>query len=163
MCKDRESVPDANTMPTPKLNRELLLAAIDGFEFQKLRIDAQIVEIQQQLDGDHAGPTAPALEIPKSGRKKFSAAARRKMAASQKDRWAKKKGEAAPTERAAAPAERAASPKAAKPKRKLSAAGRAAIVAALKKRWAAKKTASPAKGGKKKATKASKAATQTSA
>ena len=130
-------------MPTTKLHREVLLAAIDGFEFQKLRIDAQIAEIKQLLDGDSA-PAAP--EAPKAGRKKFSAAARKRMAASQKARWAKIKGESEPSEKAPAA-------KAGKPKRRLSAEGRAAIVAALKKRWAAKK--SPAKGAGKKAAKGS--------
>ena len=139
-------------MATQKLNRELLIAAIDGFEFQKLRIDAQIAEIQHLLDGE--SPTkseAPKSEAPKSGRKKFSAAARRRMAASQKARWAKIKGESAP-------APKAVTSKASKPKRRLSAAGRAAIIAALKKRWAAKKN--PVKAAKKKAAKAPAKATE---
>src|SRR5205823_28580 len=80
---------------------EVLLAAIDGFEFQKLRLDAQIAEIKQQLSGGDDASESPA---PKSGRKKFSAAARKRMAASQKARWAKIKGGAAPAAKAAAPA-----------------------------------------------------------
>ena len=143
-------------MPTQKLNRELLIAAIDGFEFQKLRIDAQIVEIRRLLDGDSAESEAPDSETPRSGRKKFSAASRRKMAAAQKARWAKIKGEAAP-------AAKTAKPKAGKAKRRLSAEGRAAIVAALKKRWAAKKSSAPAKAAKKKAVKTSPHAAQAAA
>src|SRR5664279_4461581 len=124
-------------MPTPKLTTEILLAAIDGFEAQKLQIDTQIAELRAMLGGSRVEP-ATAPEVPTTKRRKRSAAARKRMAEAQRKRWAVSKGSSAAL----------ASPVAAKPKRKLSAAGKAAIVAALKKRWAAKKataTATPAK------------------
>ena len=45
-------------MPTPKLTAEILAAAIEGFEAQKRRIDGQIAELRQMLDG---GRTEPAI------------------------------------------------------------------------------------------------------
>jgi len=49
-------------MPT-KLTTEILTAAIDGLEIQKKRIDAQIAEIRQMLDGGPK-PAAAASEPP---------------------------------------------------------------------------------------------------
>jgi cell division septum initiation protein DivIVA len=117
-------------MPTQKLTNEIIIAAIEGFESQKHRIDDQIAELRSLLPGGTAEPAATP-EAPTRKRKKFSAASRRKMAMAQKARWAKIKGES----ESPAPA----TPEAPKAKRKLSKAGKAAIVAALKKRWAAKK------------------------
>jgi hypothetical protein len=118
-------------MPTQKLTPEIISAAINGFESQKRRIDEQIAELRTMLpDGS---PPAATPEATPGKRKKFSAAARRKMALAQKARWAKIKGEA----EAAAPTPAQAP----KPKRKLSAAGRKAIIAATKKMWAAKRAA----------------------
>ena len=119
-------------MPTPKLTNEIIIAAITGFESQKTKIDAQIAELRAMLSG---GPTETAAtpEAPTGKRKKFSAAARKRMKEAQQRRWAKIRGKSEPP----APATQEA-PKA---KRKLSKAGRANIVAALKKRWAAKKAA----------------------
>jgi hypothetical protein len=113
-------------MSTPRLTKEIVEAAIFGFEEQKRKLDAQITELRGLLPNGHgtARPTAPAPK--KQG---MSAAGRRAIAEAQRKRWAAQKAETK-----AAPA-----PK--KAKRKLSAAGRAAIVAALKKRWAAKKAA----------------------
>jgi hypothetical protein len=120
-------------MPTAKLSHDIIHAAIEGFEQQKLRIDAQIAELRAMLSG---GGTEPAArpETPKDKPRKFSAAARRRMKEAQQRRWAKIRGESEP------PSE-PVTPQATKPKRKLSKAGRAAIVAALKTRWAAKKAA----------------------
>jgi hypothetical protein len=115
----------------PTLSKPIIDAAIEGFEAQKLRIDAQIAELRAMLNG---GPVTPAAE-PKAGgvKRKMSPATLRRMREGQQRRWAKAKAEpAAPLEVVS---------KAAKPKRKLSAAGKAAIVAALKKRWAAKRAA----------------------
>ena len=110
-------------MATNKLSPEIVNAAIEGFEQQKLRIDVQIGELRAMLDGDRPAPAAtPDAAPPK---RRISAAARRRMALGQRKRWAASKIKSATV--------------AAKPKRKLSAAGRANIVAALKKRWAAKK------------------------
>ena len=112
----------------PKLTREIIEAAIDGFEAQKRRIDAQVAELRSMLSPAHSGSTS--ISRP-SGRKKrrMSAAGRKAIAEAQRKRWAALKSESA-------------LPKAAKKaKRKLSAAGKAAIVAALKKRWAPKRAA----------------------
>ena len=119
-------------MPTPKLTNEIITAAIEGFESQKRRIDDQIAELRAMLPAGTTD-TAATPEAPTRKRKKFSAAARRRMKEAQQRRWAKIRGESAPP----VPATQEA-PKA---KRKLSNAGRANIVAALKKRWAAKKAA----------------------
>jgi hypothetical protein len=117
-------------MPTHKLGVEVLNAAIEGFESQKRRIDAQIAEVRRMLDG---GPTEPsaAPAVPIGKRRKMSAAARKRMADAQRKRWAESKGQSGSPSVTNAP----------KPKRKLSTAGRKAIVAALKKRWADKKAA----------------------
>jgi hypothetical protein len=120
-------------MPAPKLTTEILIAAIEGFEAQKLRIDAQIAELRTMLSGDRPEP-APTPKAPKGKRRKMSAAARKRIGDAQRKRWAESKGEAqSPSEIAA--------PERLKPKRRLSAAGKAAIVAALKKRWAVKRAA----------------------
>jgi len=116
-------------MPTAKLTKEIIEAAIDGFQAQKARIDVQIAELRAMLSGE---PAATTTTEAKPGRRKFSAAAKKRMREAQQARWAKVRGEAV----AEAPAKPAA-----RPKRKMSAAGRANIVAALKKRWAAKKAA----------------------
>src|ERR1035441_1528338 len=112
-------------MPTHKLTPEIINAAVEGFEQQKLRIDAQIAELRQMLTGT---PTATAAtpEVPK-GKRRMSAAARKRIGDAQRKRWAESK-------KAAEPA-----PATSKPKRKLSKAGRAAIVAALKKPRVAKR------------------------
>lgn len=111
----------------PKLNDAILEAAIEGFESQKRRIDQQIAELRAMLRGGSVhDATTPEAAVSKQ--KKFSAAARRKMALAQKARWARIRGESTPS--ASTPAE------APKPKRKLSAAGRKAIQEALRRRWA---------------------------
>ena len=111
-----------------KLTKEIIEAAIDGFEAQKHKINIQIAELRALLMGDTAKPAdTPASSA--QPRRRISAAARKRMAAAQRKRWAAVKSQAT------TPA------KTATPKRKLSAAGRAAIVAAMKKRWAEKKAA----------------------
>jgi len=57
---------------------EIIAAAIEGFESQKQRIDGQIAELRQMLDGDLVEPTATP-EAPTGKRKKFRAATRRRM------------------------------------------------------------------------------------
>jgi hypothetical protein len=138
-------------MPTHKLTREIINAAIAGFEQQKLRLDTQIAELRAMLPGELAAAPGPT----KGRRRKMSAAARKRIGDAQRKRWAASKGESA-----------SASESTPKPKRKLSAAGRAAIVAALKKRWAAKRAAAkmaPAKTAAKKAAKAAGATGATTA
>src|SRR5260221_3150140 len=137
-------------MPTPKLNSEIIAAAIEGFESQKRRIDTQIGELRAMLSGGRTeGTVAP--EMPKRKRK-VSAAARRRMAEGQKKRWATLKAEANKPDPAA-------EQEPAKPKRKISAAGRRAISEATKRRWALKR----AEAAKEQAAGAKKAAKQKTA
>ena len=127
--QDRENPERTSHMPT-NLTPQIINAAIIGFEQEKLRIDTQIAELRSMLDG---GPTkstpAATQEPPILKRRKFSAAARRRMKEAQQLRWAKIRGESEPPATATA--------ESSKPKRKLSAAGRKAISDATKKRWAA--------------------------
>jgi hypothetical protein len=138
-------------MPTPKLNAEIIAAAIEGFESQKRRIDAQIGELRAMLTGGRTeGAVAP--EAP-TRKRKVSAAARRRMAEGQRKRWAAIKVES----KQPASANR---PEPAKPKRKISAAGRRAISEATKRRWALKRAeaAKEQPAGAKKAEKENTAA-----
>jgi hypothetical protein len=73
-------------MPTHKLTTEILDAAIEGFESQKRRMDAQIAEIRQMLDGSRSEPAATP-EVPKRKRRKMSAAARKRIGDAQRNRW----------------------------------------------------------------------------
>jgi hypothetical protein len=85
-------------MPT-KLMNEILTAAIDGFEAQRRRIDDQIAEIRQMLDGGPK-PDAAGLEQPKRKRRKMSAAGRRAIIEASKRRWALIRAEASKAEKA---------------------------------------------------------------
>jgi hypothetical protein len=115
-------------MPTQKLTAEIINAAIEGFQFQKRRIDSQIDELRQLLGTGRTEAAPPSGGDPK---RKVSAAGRRRMAAAQKARWAKIRG--------AELASSAATSKPTRQKRKLSAAGRKAISEATKRRWALKR------------------------
>jgi hypothetical protein len=147
-------------MPTPKLNAEIIAAAIEGFESQKRRIDTQIGELRAMLSGGRTeGTVAP--EAP-TRKRKVSAAARRRMAEGQKKRWAAIRADSRTPESVARP-------EPAKPKRKISAAGRRAISESTKRRWALKraeaekeKPAGARKGAKRK-TAAKKPAKKTAA
>ena len=114
----------------PKLTAEIINAAIEGFESQKRRIDSQIDELRQLLNGDRTQAAVGATTSTR--RRKMSAAGRRRIAAAQKARWAKIRGEAAPSPSSA-------TAEAPRRKRKLSAAGRKAISDATKRRWALKR------------------------
>lgn len=131
-------------MPTPKLTNEILTAAIDGYEFQKTRIDAKLAELRSLLTGGPAEPAATPEPAKRKGRK-ISAAGRKAIAEAQRKRWAASKVQSAP-----------ATPEPSKPKRKLSAAAKAKLVANLKKARAAK--AAKAKAAAKKAVPARKEA-----
>jgi hypothetical protein len=120
-------------MPTQKLTSEIITAAIEGFGHQRTRIDQQIAELRALLSGVPVESTAKP-EAPTGKRKKFSAAARKRMKEAQQRRWARIKGESEPL----APAKVEPT----KPKRKLSAAGRKAIQEALRRRWALKRAES---------------------
>ena len=113
-----------------KLTNEIILAAIDGFESQKKQIDSQITELRLMLNGGRT-ESAAEPETPGRKRKRFSAAARRRMREAQQRRWAAVRGEIKPS----APT----ITKSPTRKRHLSAAGRKAIIAASKRRWALKR------------------------
>ncbi len=115
-------------MPTWRLTTEILNAAIEGFEQQKSRIDAQIAELKAMLPGGGVVPDAQ----PKagSGRRVVSAAGRGRIKEAQQRRRAKAREEADNLPMVAEGPKR---------RRKMSAAGKAAIADAQKKRWAAKK------------------------
>src|ERR1700676_5039296 len=116
-----------------QLTSQIIEAAIKGFQSQKAEIDSQIAELRSMLPGGHTSSAATPSESGKP-RKKFSAAARRKMAAAQKARWKKIKQGSEPTQAASSKPEK-------RKRRKMSAAGRRAISVATKKRWAAIKAA----------------------
>src|ERR1039458_9345279 len=81
-------------MPTHKLTAEILNAAVEGFEQQKLRIDAQIAELRSMLTGTPTEPAAP--DGPKGKRRKMSAAARKRIGDAQRKRWAASKKPSSP-------------------------------------------------------------------
>jgi len=68
----------SSNMPTPKLNRSIIEAAILGFEAQKQKIDSQISELRVMLGGGTDAPAA-AAEPATPKRRKMSAAARKRM------------------------------------------------------------------------------------
>ena len=109
------------------MTHDIITAAIDGFEAQKKRIDAQIADLRQALTGNGAGGVA--ASEPVHGRRKMSAAARKRIADAQRKRWATARRESGVEARSA--------PEARTPKRRMSAAGRKAIIEATRKRWAA--------------------------
>jgi hypothetical protein len=112
-------------MPRQTMTHDIITAAIDGFEAQKKRIDAQIADLRQALTGN--GTHALATSEPVRGRRKMSAAARKRIADAQRKRWAAMRRQSGhPT-----------TAEGAKPKRRISAAGRVAIIEASRKRWTA--------------------------
>jgi hypothetical protein len=83
-------------MPPYKLTLEIITAAIVGFEQQRLRIDEQIAALRAMLPGGRVEPVATP-EVPKGKRRRFSAAARKRMKEAQQKRWAKIRGESEPS------------------------------------------------------------------
>jgi hypothetical protein len=100
---------------------------------------SSIAELRARLFGVPSVIT-PTPEVPTAKRKKFSAAARRKMALAQKARWAKIRGES----ETPAPSP----PKPTKAKRKISEEGMKRIIAATKKRWRLARAAAKTKAAK---------------
>ena len=112
-----------------QLNESVLLAAIEGFESQKTKIDQQIAELRTMLPGSAAPATsAVTQEAPPRKRRKMSAAGRKAIAEAQRKRWAASRVQA-----------EAVTPEPSKSKRRMSAAGRKAISEATKRRWAMKR------------------------
>ncbi len=116
-------------MPTWRLTTEILNAAIEGFEQQKSRIDAQIAELKAMLPGGCVVPDAQ----PKagSGRRVVSAAGQGRMKEAQQRRRAKAREEADNLPMVAEGPKR---------RRKMSAAGKAAIADAQKETLGSKES-----------------------
>jgi hypothetical protein len=74
-------------MPTPRLTDSIILAAIEGFEAQKKRIDEQVRELRQILNGGSQSETAEAAPS-KRKKRRLSAAGRRAIAEATRRRWA---------------------------------------------------------------------------
>jgi hypothetical protein len=127
----------------PKLTPEIINAAIAGFHEKKVKLDGQISELRALLNGGPISPSGPG-EAPTT-RRKFSAAARRRMREAQRLRWAKIREESEP----ATPAK----PEQKKAKRRISPEGLKRIIAATKKRWRLQKAAAKKATGKKSAAK----------
>jgi hypothetical protein len=125
------------------LTNEIIDAAIEGFEAQKQRLDARILELRS-LRGGGANAQAPAAAKTGRRKRKFSPDALRRMREAQQRRWAKARGEAEPSVPAA-------SGPAKKKRGRLSEAGRKAIQEALRKRWAEKRAGAETKPATKKA------------
>ena len=107
----------------PRLNAEIIIAAIAGFEQQKEHIEAQIVKLRSVLPSGGLAATSEA----KRPRRTQSTVAR-KIAQTQKARRAKIHSLLVPP--AAARVEKSM------PKRRISEEGLKRIIAATKKRWA---------------------------
>jgi hypothetical protein len=122
-----------------KLNEAIINAAIEGFNARKAHLNQRIAELREMLSGGPAQPAAVA-EPASRKRRKFSAAALRRIREAQRLRWAKIRGESKP----AAPSAK----KATKPKRRISPEGLKRIIAATKKRWRLQRGATKAKSVK---------------
>lgn len=122
---------------------ESFTGIIDQLERQKVAIERALAALLEVDSPATAGQVEPAAapEAPTRIRKRFSAAARRKMVLAQKARWAKIKGE---VESSAPPA-----PEPPKPKRRISAEGMKRIIAATKKRWRLQRAAAKSAPAKK--------------
>ena len=74
-------------MPT-QTDTTLLQMALVGYEAERQKIQAKIAELQRQLGGRSGrAPTAVADAPAKRGRRRMSAAARKRIAEAQKKRW----------------------------------------------------------------------------
>src|SRR5215475_9003621 len=72
-----------------RLTREMMIAAIDGFEAQKARIDAQLAALRAMRGGNGAVRVTSAVAQPtRRKRRKLSAAARKRISEAQRKRWA---------------------------------------------------------------------------
>jgi len=108
----------------PKQDRELLEAALIGFEQMRERLQSKIAELRSQIGGSSWSGSGASGSAP-AGRT-MSPAARHRIALAQKKRWAAYKAQHGQKAGATKPGKRA-----------ISAEGRARIIAATKKRWAA--------------------------
>ena len=105
---------------TKQSDRELLQAALTGYQHQLDTIDQRMAEIRRELGGGGGRPAAAPGTAGNGRRRGMSAETRERMAEAQRLRWAGVK-------RAGKPAK----------KRKMSAEGKARIAEATRKRWEA--------------------------
>lgn len=75
----------------PKLKDDVIHAAIEGFQQQKVTIDARIAELRAMLSG---GTPEALTAKPKRRRRKMSAAARKAIGDATRKRWAAKRAAA---------------------------------------------------------------------
>ena len=120
-------------MPTQTLTHEIIAAAIDGYEAQKIRIDGKIAELRSMLPGGST-QTAATPEPTKRKRRKMSAAGRKAISDATKKRWAA-------FHAAQQAAEQTAPKKAARKSAKKTATKKAAVKKAATKKMAVKKSA----------------------
>jgi hypothetical protein len=85
-------------MPQHTLSPEILAAALQGLEAQREKISSQIAEIRRIVGGSREPATESATP---RGKRKVSAAARKKMAEAQRRRWAKVRAQAEGPKKAA--------------------------------------------------------------
>jgi hypothetical protein len=111
------------------LNPQIIAAAIEGFESQRKRLDAQIRELRTMLNGGRT--ESAAAEPAKRKRRRASAARPKRIIEAQRQRWVAKQR--------SAPSLQIVTPEAPKRKRRLSAAGRKRIIEATKRRWVLKR------------------------
>jgi hypothetical protein len=112
-----------------KLNPEIIAAAIEGFENQRNRLDAQIRELRAMLNGRRT--ESAAAETPKRNRRRVGATRRKRIAEAQR--------KLAATKQQSAPSLQIVTPEAPQRKRRLSPAGRKRIIEATRRRWALKR------------------------
>ena len=115
--QEKEYMPKTTTID----HTSVLEMALVGYEMERSRIEAAIAEIQAELgqggSRQSSGAVTGHTEPKTTGKKRFSAAARKRMAAAQKKRWQllkAKKAEAAKPERKPATKRRNASTSATK-------------------------------------------------
>lgn len=75
-----------------EMNPLLLTAALEGFELQLERLEAQIAQVRAITSGRKSAPAVGEVNTPANGERKVrvvSEEARKRMADAQKKRWAK--------------------------------------------------------------------------
>jgi hypothetical protein len=76
-------------MPRQKVDNNLLLAALDGLELQRQKLEGQIQQVKSMLGTRRgAAPARKAAAARPARKRELSAAARRRISAAQKKRWA---------------------------------------------------------------------------
>jgi hypothetical protein len=69
-------------------SNRLLELALKGLEAERARIELEIAQVRSNLNGSTTSSTAVAIVTKRQGRRKMSAAARRRISEGMKARWA---------------------------------------------------------------------------